>query len=113
MPEQIGLERESGPVFRAGGDISAPRPIFTPDAEYSSEARKRKVQGTCGLSAVVRSDGHTQDIRVTRSLGSGLDEKAVEALKTWMFEPGRRNGEPVAVRMDVNMTFRLFVSPTR
>src|SRR3984957_8913994 len=76
-----------GGAFRVGGCVSAPKVIFQPDPEYSEEARKAKFQGTCVLWLVVGPDGRARDIRVARTLGPGLEEKAMEAGKPWKFEP--------------------------
>ena len=97
-----------GGVFRVGGGVSAPRTIYAPDPEYSEEARKAKFQGTCVLWLVVGPDGRPRDIRVTRSLGLGLDEKAIEAVKQWKFEPALKDGKPVAVEINVEVSFRLY-----
>lgn len=97
-----------GGPYRVGGGVSAPKPIFTPDPEYSEEARKAKYQGVVVLWLVIGSDGHPREIRVARPLGMGLDEKAVEAVRTWRFEPARKDGQPVAVVMNVEVTFRLY-----
>ena len=97
-----------GGVFRVGGGVSAPRVIYQPDPEYSEEARKAKYQGTCVLWLVVGPDGRPRDIRVARTLGLGLDEKAIEAVKTWKFEPAMKDGKPVAVQINVEVEFRLY-----
>jgi TonB family protein len=97
-----------GGVFRVGGGVSAPRVTYQPDPEYSEEARKAKYQGTCVLWLVVGPDGKPRDIRVARSLGLGLDEKAIEAVKTWKFEPAMKDGKPVAVQINVEVSFRLY-----
>jgi protein TonB len=97
-----------GGVFRIGGGVSAPRPLFTPDPEYSEEARKAKYQGTCVLWLVVGSDGKPRDVRIARSLGMGLDEKAIQAVKQWKFEPAMKDGHAVAVQMNVEVSFRLY-----
>jgi len=97
-----------GGPYRVGGGVSAPRILYQPDPEYSEEARKAKYQGTVVLWVVVGADGRTKDIRVQRSLGLGLDEKAIEAVKTWKFEPARKDGQPVAVQINVEVNFRLY-----
>src|SRR5208282_5541026 len=71
-----------GGIFRPGRGVPPPRGIFTPDPEFSEEARKAKYQGTCTLMLVVTPDGRPTNIRVANSLGMGLDEKAIEAVKT-------------------------------
>jgi protein TonB len=97
-----------GGVFRVGGGVSAPRALFTPDPEYSEEARKAKYQGTCVLWLIVGADGRPRDIKVARTLGLGLDEKAIEAVKQWKFEPAMKDGKPVAVQINVEVSFRLY-----
>lgn len=97
-----------GGVFRVGGGVSAPKAVYAPDPEYSEEARKAKYQGTCVLWLVVGPDGRPRDIRVARTLGLGLDEKAIEAVRTWKFEPAMKDGKPVAVQINVEVEFRLY-----
>ncbi len=97
-----------GGVFRVGGGVSAPRAITTPDPEYSEEARKAKYQGVVVLWLIVGPDGKPRDMRVARSLGMGLDQKAIEAVKQWRFEPAMKDGRPVAVQINVEVNFRLY-----
>jgi protein TonB len=97
-----------GGAFRVGGGVSAPRAIETPDPEYSEEARKAKYQGTCVLWLIVGPDGKPRDIKVARALGMGLDEKAIEAVRNWKFEPALKDGKPVAVQINVEVNFRLY-----
>ena len=97
-----------GGVFRVGGGVSAPKAVFAPDPEYSEEARKAKYQGTCVLWLVVGPDGRPRDMKVLRSLGLGLDEKAIEAVKNWRFEPAVKDNKPVAVYISVEVDFRLY-----
>jgi TonB family protein len=91
-----------------GGGVTAPRVIYSPDPEFSEEARKAKFQGTVVLFLIVGTDGRAHDVRVIRSLGMGLDEKAIEAIGRWKFEAGRKNGTPVAVQVNVEVSFRLY-----
>jgi TonB family protein len=88
--------------------VSAPKALYSPDPEYSEEARKAKYQGTCVLWLIVGPDGRPRDIKVARSLGLGLDEKAIEAVKSWKFEPAMKDGKPVAVQINVEVDFRLY-----
>ncbi|HEY4842953.1 MAG TPA: energy transducer TonB [Terriglobales bacterium] len=87
--------------------IRAPRAIFAPDPEYSTQARKEGIAGTVVLSLVVGPDGDPRDITVVRSLGHGLDEQAIAAVKRWKFEPGMKDGKPVAVQLSIEVAFRL------
>ncbi len=97
-----------GGVFKVGGGVSAPRAIYAPDPDYSEEARKAKYEGTVVLWLVVGPDGRPRQMRVTRSLGMGLDEKALEAVREWKFEPALKDGRPVAVQISVEVNFRLY-----
>ncbi len=97
-----------GGPYRVGGGVSAPRALFAPDPEYSEEARKAKYQGTVVLWVVVGPDGRPHEVRVQRSLGLGLDEKAIEAVRQWRFEPAKKDGTPVAVQINVEVNFRLY-----
>jgi protein TonB len=96
-----------GDIFRVGGSVSAPQPIYAPDPEYSEEARKAKYQGSVGLWVVIGRDGVPRDIRVQHSLGMGLDQKAIEAVSKWRFQPAMKDGHPVSVEMNVLVNFRL------
>jgi protein TonB len=97
-----------GGAYRVGGGVTAPRPIYTPEPEFSEEARKTKYQGTVVLGLIVGPDGKPRDIRVVQSLGMGLDEKAIEALRLWRFEPGRKSGIAVAVLVNIEVNFHLY-----
>jgi TonB family protein len=97
-----------GGVFRVGGGVSAPRALDTPDPEYSEEARKAKYQGTVVLWLIVDENGKPRDIKIARSLGMGLDQKAIEAVRRWKFEPAMKDGRPVAVQINVEVNFRLY-----
>lgn len=97
-----------GGVFKVGGGVSAPKVIDAPDPDYSEEARKAKYQGTCILWLIVGPDGRPRDLKVARTLGMGLDQKAIEAVRRWRFEPAKMNGQPVAVQINVEVNFRLY-----
>jgi protein TonB len=97
-----------GGAFRVGGGVSAPKAIYSPDPDYSEEARHAKFQGTVLLWVVVGSDGRPRDIRVMRSVGMGLDQKAIDSVAQWRFEPAMLDGHPVAVQVNVEVSFHLY-----
>lgn len=97
-----------GGVFLPGAGVIAPRAVYDPEPEYSEEARKTKQQGTVVLSLIVDEQGRPRSIRVVRSLGMGLDDKAIDAVKKWKFVPGTKDGLPVAVQVNVAVSFRLY-----
>ncbi|MGB2605050.1 MAG: energy transducer TonB [Candidatus Sulfotelmatobacter sp.] len=97
-----------GGVFRPGRGVTAPRVIYQTDPEFSEEARKAKYQGTCVLGLVVDANGRPTNIRVLNALGMGLDEKAIESVRNWKFEPGKKDGHDVAVEIAVEVDFHLY-----
>lgn len=97
-----------GGVFRVGGGVSAPRVLENPSPDYSEEARKAKYQGTVVLWLIVDANGKPRDVRVARSLGMGLDQKAIEAVRLWKFRPALKDGSPVAVQINVEVNFHLY-----
>jgi len=97
-----------GGPYVVGGGVMAPRAIYSPEPEYSEEARRVKYQAVAVLQVVVDAQGRPRDIRVARSAGMGLDEKAMEAVRQWRFEPGTKDGRPVAVVVNVEVNFRLY-----
>jgi TonB family protein len=95
-------------VYRVGRDIKPPRPISMPDPEFSEQARAAGYEGTCVLWLVVDAEGMPQKIKVARALGMGLDDKAIEAVRQWKFTPAMKDGTPVAVQVNVEVSFRLY-----
>ncbi len=96
-----------GGIFHVGGGVTAPTVLQRIEPQYSEEARKARYQGTVVLEAIVRRDGTVDIQRVVRSLGFGLDENAIQALKQWRFRPGMRNGIPVDVSLNIEVNFNL------
>jgi periplasmic protein TonB len=96
-----------GGVYRAGGGVTSPSLISKVEPEYSEAARKAKYQGTVILYVEVDPSGRPTNIKVERSLGLGLDEKAIEAVRKWKFRPGYKDGRPVTVAATVQVNFRL------
>lgn len=98
-----------GGIYQPGiGGVSSPIPVVSPEAEFSDEARRAKYQGVCMISIIVDTRGYPQNPRVVRSLGMGLDEKALDAVRRYRFKPAVRDGRPVPVRITVEVDFRLY-----
>jgi periplasmic protein TonB len=99
-----------GGVFNAGtGGYGIPTCIYCPTAQFSDEAVKAKYQGTVLLVAIITADGRATDIHVVKGLGLGLDEKAIEAVRTWRFKPAAGpSGKPATVRQTIEVTFHLY-----
>jgi len=96
-----------GNVFRVGGGVSAPILLHKEEPEYSEEARKAKHQGTVMLYVQIDPSGRAINVRVIKSLGLGLDEKAIEAVQKWKFAPGKKDGKAVTVEATIEVNFRL------
>ena len=87
--------------------VSLPAVVKKVSPTYTEAARKAQIQGNVILHAVVLSSGTVGDVTVTQSLEAGLDERAVAAVRQWEFSPGRKDGKPVAVRMQLWIHFAL------
>lgn len=98
-----------GGVFRPGNGVAPPRVLREVRPEYTSEAMRARIQGTVWLDVVVLPDGMVGDVTVSKSLDTvfGLDSQAVAAARQWLFAPGMRLGEPVAVLVTLELFFNL------
>jgi TonB family protein len=101
------LAKPQSPTVYRANQATPPRIQSRVEPEYSEEARKGKLQGSIQLSLVVDLTGTPTQVAVLRPLGMGLDEKAIEAVSQWKFTPGQKNGTPVPVYTQVEITFHL------
>jgi protein TonB len=97
-----------GGARQVGGAVIGPKVIYQPEPEFSEEARKAKFQGVVTVSIIVDAQGRPQNVHVTRGVGMGLDEKAMEAVRQYRFKPGTENGKPVATYLNVEVNFEIF-----
>ena len=96
-----------GGPFQPGSGVAPPVLLREVRPSYTDEARRRAIEGDVELEIVVRQDGSVGNVKVTRTLGAGLEQKAVDAVRQWRFEPARRQGAPVEVVVDVSVEFKL------
>jgi periplasmic protein TonB len=98
-----------GGAFRPGtGGVGYPSCMYCPEPQYSEDARKAKYQGTVVLQVIIQPDGHATNIEIVKGPGLGLEEKAIEAVRTWRFKAALGpNGKPVATITNLEITFRL------
>lgn len=102
VPEEPG-------VLKAGlNGVTVPLCGYCPDPDYSNPARAAKFQGTVALSIVVTAQGQVTGVYVLKGAPFGLTAQAISATKNWRFQPGQKDGKPVAVRVPIEITFRLF-----
>ncbi len=105
----VAAAQEQRQVYRPGEGVVAPRLVKETKPKYTREAMTAKVQGNVMMDVVVEPDGTVGDVKVTKSLDDthGLDQEAVKAVKQWKFTPGTKDGKPVPVRVEIEMTFTL------
>lgn len=99
---------QDSPIYRANEPgVTAPSIVFKVDPAYTQEARDAKIQGTVVLRLVIDQQGLAQDIAIERSLDTGLDQKAIEAIRQWRFRPGMKDGVPVRISAVIEVNFKL------
>ena len=96
-----------GGPYRAGSGITPPSILREVKADYTEDARRRNIEGEVVLEIVVRRDGSVGDVKLINGLGSGLNDRAIAAVKQWRFSPAKRLGTPVDVIVEVAVEFKL------
>jgi TonB family protein len=107
-PGAAAPEAEGAPAYRVGADVKQPVLIHKVEPVYTQEARDAKLEGKVVALIEVGADGVIRNVEIVKPLGLGLDEKAVEALRQWRFQPAEKDGQPVAVKATIEMNFRLY-----
>ena len=95
-------------VYEVGNGVTPPKAVYAPNPEYTERARKAKINGYVIISLIVTIQGKPEKVRVKTSLEPDLDKKAVEAVRSWRFEPSTKDGKAVAVNLNVEVDFRLY-----
>jgi TonB family protein len=80
---------------------------YSPDPEYTKQARKKKIQGRVGLDVIIEKDGKIENVKVVRPLNPDLDANAVKALKDSQFTPCKKDGRPVRCSTYLEFAFSL------
>ena len=102
----------AGVLLPGRNGVSYPECANCPDPKFSDEGREAKYNGTVVLGLTVNPDGSSSDVYVIKGALFGLTRQAIEAVKEWRFKPSKdRDGNPVAVRVQVEVTFRILRSP--
>jgi TonB family protein len=92
--------------YNVGGDVSPPSALYTPNAPYTEQARRAHLQGTVVLGIVINEHGKVTQIQeLSKPLGMGLDESAIQAVGSWVFRAAQFRGVPVPVRVNVQVGF--------
>jgi TonB family protein len=98
----------AAPVYKLAEVTVKPRILAKPDPRYTEEARRGRVSGQVVVGVVLCATGKVADVEVIKGLPAGLSEEAVRAARRIRFEPGRKDGEDVSVRVRVVYTFEVF-----
>lgn len=93
--------------YRVGGEVTRPEKISGERADYTEMARRARVSGIVIVEAIIDEKGDVTETRVLKGLPMGLDQAAVEAVKTWKFTPATVDGRPVPVYYTVTVNFQL------
>jgi TonB family protein len=101
----------TGTAVRPGNGVSNPAVVSQVQPKYDEQARAAKIEGSVLVSLVVDENGVPRNVKVVRSLDPGLDQKAIEAVQQWKFRPGQKDGNPVAVQAQIQVTFKLLDKP--
>jgi TonB family protein len=87
--------------------VIAPKVLYKVDPNYTQEARDAKIEGTVVVDVEVHPDGKAHNLKVERTLDPGLDQKALDAISAWRFQPATKNGKPIAVEATIEINFKL------
>jgi protein TonB len=90
-------------VYPVGAGVSQPRVIQQVQPEHP--AKGFRISGTVLIGLIVGSDGEPRDVHVVKSLEKEIDQSAVQAVQKWRFEPAKKDGKPVAVKVSVEIRF--------
>ncbi len=104
-PDDCGDHPSVENSCHVGKTVKAPKPISTPDPPFSEIGRAAQLRGTTVLWTIVDEAGHTRNTRVVTPLGCGFDDRAVEAVSHWTFQPATRDGQPVPVQINIEVNF--------
>ncbi|MCX7818234.1 MAG: energy transducer TonB [Kiritimatiellae bacterium] len=100
-------KEEGEAVFSVADLDQVPRPVHQPAPEYPTELKRKRIEGTVHVVFLVDPSGAVQNPTVVQSVHPALDRAALQSVRKWRFDPGRRGGQPVAFRMKVPITFAL------
>jgi TonB family protein len=112
-PEEARLESDNaswkatGKLYKVGDGVSPPATLNNVEAEFTDSARDAKYQGTCLLSLIVDEHGMPENITVVRGLDHGLTENSINAVRRYRFKPAMKNGEPVPVKISIEVKYKL------
>jgi TonB family protein len=99
-------------TYDVGGNVIPPVPVYNPNPPYTDSARNAKYSGVVMLLLTVDAQGNVVGAQVIKAAGYGLDESALNTVRTWKFKPATKDGVPVRARVSVEVSFKLFGKPS-
>ena len=111
FPEHPATEPQSlpptPPVARVGGSAKSPRLLHAVEPSYSEAARQLQTSGSVRVNIVVNEQGKVTTVNIVRPVGLGLDDEAAAAVARYTFAPALREGQPIAVEVNVDVNFQI------
>ena len=105
-PAAVAAARPGAPPLPVGGSVQAGKVLSQPGPAYPAVARAAGIQGLVRLEAVITKDGTVRDLKVL-SGNQVLAEAALDAVRRWRYQPAKLDGEPIEVRTDIDVHFKL------
>lgn len=93
--------------IQVGGAVTKPVVVFRTEPRYTELARRARVEGVVAIRAIIDERGNVTDVQLLRGLPMGLDQSAMDAVKTWRFKPATLHGQPVKVYFNLTVNFTL------
>ena len=123
IPDEAGNPPSAASVAGGSGGVSvnatgsgsknkdvvyAPKLLQSSEPDFTPSARALKYQAKVLVDFIVGTDGIPSKLAVKHAAGLGLDEVAIVAVERYRFSPAMKNGEPVAVELNVEVNFQIF-----
>lgn len=102
--ETLPVEPE---VLEISAGITPPRKLSGDTPNYPPMAKQMDQEGTVSIRLIVTEDGQPIELEVVESAGPILDGAVMRAVRSWTFEPAKKDGAPVRVYFTVRQTFRI------
>ena len=93
--------------IQVGGAVLKPVVVFRTEPRYTELARKARVEGVVVIRAIIDERGNVTDVQLLRGQPMGLDQAAMDAVRTWRFQPATLHGQPVKVYFNLTVNFTL------
>jgi protein TonB len=106
----VPLSQPAGasPKSAASKAVQLPKVLVEKKPQYTRELMDTKLQGEVVLTCIVGTDGRTSGYRVVETIDERFNAQAIEALRQWVFEPGRdASGKAVPIEVTIQFTFSL------